>query len=358
MKIASAAVALKGQHFLAIRHEESANLRAWAGKERPDFEGTQNGRPAVAAPAPVQISAAGQSAQSAEADAIERAGDAADNDPFIQLIKAMVEWMTGKTVRIFDASRVQADPVPASGESAPQQPPAAQTRAAQPARSAGFGIEYDYHAVHEETEQTDFSAQGTVKTADGREIAFQLDISMARHYREETNINFRAGDAVRKDPLVINFAGTAAQLSSQKFRFDLDADGLTEEVPMLGSGSGYLAFDLNLNGKIDSGAELFGPASGSGFADLAKYDEDGNGWIDENDAAFQKLKVWTPDATGTGTLASLKDRNVGALYLGYTKTPFELRGADNRDLGAVRDSGVFLTEAGTAGSLQEIDLTV
>jgi hypothetical protein len=30
---------------------------------------------------------------------------------------------------------------------------------------AGFGIEYDYHAVHEEYEQTQFSAQGVVKTA-------------------------------------------------------------------------------------------------------------------------------------------------------------------------------------------------
>jgi hypothetical protein len=41
-----------------------------------------------------------------------------------------------------------------------------------PTGPAGFGIEYDYHAVHEEYEQTRFSAQGVVRTADGREISF------------------------------------------------------------------------------------------------------------------------------------------------------------------------------------------
>ena len=355
MKIAGSTVAMQSRHLLATRHEESESLRAWTGQERPDFEGTQSGRRRAIAPppAPVQISSAGKSAQSAEADAIKQSSDAAEKDPFIILIKAMVEWLTGKPVKVFDASQLQTDTPPPEVQD-PNQAQAAQ----QPAQRAGFGIEYDYHAVTEETEQTSFSAQGTIKTADGQEISFTLDLAMSRQYREETNVSVRAGDAVRKDPLVINFDGTAAQLSSQRFSFDLNADGKTENVPMLSGGNGYLALDLNMNGKIDSGAELFGPASGSGFADLAKYDQDHNGWIDENDPVFKQLRVWTPDAKGDGSLTTLQDHNVGALYLGHTGTAFALRGQGNEDLGAVRDSGVYLTESGAAGSLQQVDLTV
>ena len=91
---------------------------------------------------------------------------------------------------------------------------------------------------------------------------------------------------------------------------------------------------------------------------LARHDDDGNGWIDENDAIYQQLRVWTPTADGAGKLATLKEKQVGALYLGSQSTPFELRDAANQSLGAVRASGVWLAENGQTGSLQQIDLTV
>lgn len=353
MKIADAAIAMQGRHFAAARTEEHETLRAWIGQRRPDFEGTQTAPRIEAATPPVQISAAAKSAQSAEVDAIRQANDAVERDPFLLLLKTMIEWMTGEPVKVFDATLLQTDtppPPPAKSSSAEAAPPT-------PAR-AGYGIEYDFHALHEEFEQTNFTAQGTILTADGREIDFRLDLTMTRHYREETHVSLRAGDGVRKDPLVINFAGTAAQLSSQRFKFDLDADGKAEDVPLLVGGSGYLALDLDGNGRVDSGAELFGPASGLGFAELAEHDEDGNGWIDESDDVFKRLLVWTPAADGVGTLAALAERNVGALHLGHAATPFELRGQGNQDLGATRASGIYLTESGEAGTLQEIDLTV
>jgi hypothetical protein len=103
---------------------------------------------------------------------------------------------------------------------------------------------------------------------------------------------------------------------------------------------------------------LFGPATDSGFAELAKLDDDGNGWIDENDAAFSALRIWSPTATGDGELETLALRQVGAIALGNVASAFELRGAGNSDLGAIKASSVFLTEDGRVGSIQEIDLTV
>lgn len=352
MKIASASLAMESRHQIATRHEQSESLRSWRGDRRPDFEGAERSQRALPPPPP-QISAAAQEAQSAEAQAIDNARDAVDQDPFLFLIRTMIEWLTGEPVRLFDVSQLHTDGAAATSV---EGPPQSQAPAAE--RPAGFGIEYDYHALHEEFEQTDFSAQGVIKTADGREIAFKLDLTMSRHFRTETNVSVRAGDAIRKDPLVINFDGRGAQLTSQRFRFDLDADGRAEELAMLAGGSGYLALDLNGNGRIDSGAELFGPASGSGFGELAGHDDDANGWIDENDAVFAKLRVWTPAAQGAGTLSKLAELGIGALHLAHAYTPFELRGAGNQDFGAVRDSGIYLMESGNAGVLQEIDLTV
>ena len=57
-------------------------------------------------------------------------------------------------------------------------------------------------------------------------------------------------------------------------------------------------------------------------------------------------------------LSSLKDHNVGAISVGQVATPFELRSAGNESLGGVRSTGIYLTEDGQAGSVQQIDLSV
>lgn len=371
MKIASSNLALQSDHAAFMHDQRSETLRTWRG-ERPDFKNNSDTAAANQRSITARISAAAWQALTAAtsaptiddtgsaasaANAIEAASDAADNDPFLALVKRMVEMLTGEEVRIFDMKSFAADMrhVETSSTSA-----STQARANNSGR-AGYGIEYEYHAVHEEAEATHFAAQGVVHTADGQEINFQLDLSMTRYYREETNISWRAGDAVRKDPLVVNFGGTATQLAdqaNQRFSFDIDGDGNAESLPLFASGSGFLALDLNGNGRIDSGKELFGPQSGNGFTDLAVLDSDGNGWIDENDAAFKDLAVWTPAAEGDGTLQSLTDLGIGALALAHVETPFALRGGHNSDLGLVKSSGIYLTESGLAGTLQEVDLTV
>jgi hypothetical protein len=260
----------------------------------------------------------------------------------------MIEAMTGKKIRVIDSSDLTQAPAACTP---------GKVSSSAPAPEADWGMEYDFHESYAEAEQTTVSASGTIRTADGKEISFQLDMSMSRSYYEETNISVRAGNAQRKDPLVINFDGNAAQLSDMKFSFDLDGDGSKEEISQLAAGSGYLALDKNSNGKVDDGLELLGPATDSGFGELAALDSDKNGWIDENDAAFDQLKVWVPGTDG-GKLMSLKEAGVGALALAHAASKFELRGNGNSDLGAIRDTGLFLFEDGRVGSLQEIDLTV
>jgi len=264
----------------------------------------------------------------------------------------MLELLTGHRIRIFDARELQ----PAAETPAIEAPPATGTPT-RPA-SAGYGVEYDRHESYSEAEQTTFSANGTVTTADGREIKFDLKLSMSRQYHEESDISLRLGDAARQiDPLVLNFAGNAAQLTDQRFAFDLNADGSTENINFLAPGSGFLAFDRNGDGKINNGSELFGPTSGDGFQELAALDGDQNGWIDENDAAFNQLSLWTPDKTDKEMHLSLSAAGIGAIALSRIATPFDLKTNANELLGQIRTSGIFLHEAGTAGTIQQIDLT-
>jgi hypothetical protein len=220
-------------------------------------------------------------------------------------------------------------------------------------------LEYEQHTLLEETEQTQWAAQGVVRTADGQEIHFSLQLQMQRSYREETHLLVRLGNAVQPvDPLVINFDGTAAQLQDLRFAFDLDGDGHTEQVPLLAGQRAYLALDGNQNQRIDNGRELFGPATGNGYGELAAHDDDGNGWIDANDTVYGELRLWTPETDGPGQLRTLQEAGVGALAVSSADTPFSLRTADNRTLGAVRATSVYLREDGGVGTTQQIDLVV
>lgn len=358
MKIASSAIQLESSHVNLQQHELKERLRFWTGDRRPNFEGAQHlqALPAVALPSvasAVQISDAGKTAQSGEASAIEQGIKDAENDPMLNLIRAMIAMLTGKEAKVFDVSEL-GNGAPVANVPAPAQ--ASPTQALQ--QAAGYGVEYDRHESYTEFEQTDFSASGVVKTADGKEISFNLSLSMTRSYHEESDTSIRLGDARKtQDPLILNFNGSTAQLSNQRFKFDLNSDGAMEDINFVTGGSGFLALDRNGDGKINNGSELFGTKSGNGFSDLAALDADHNGWIDENDAAYEQLRVWTKDASGQDQLATLKQANVGAISLSHVTTPFDIKTSSNALQGQIRSSGVFLQEDGKVGTVQQLDLT-
>ena len=215
-----------------------------------------------------------------------------------------------------------------------------------------------------EQEDTSFSTVGTVRTKDGREINFNVNVNMSRrceeYYKEQLNV----AEFTLHDPLVINLDTDVAEVSDQTFYFDLDADGKEEEISML-KGSGYLALDKNGDGIINDGSELFGTRNGDGFADLAQYDEDGNGWIDENDSIWSKLKIWCKDENGNDVLYKLSDKGVGAICLQNVSTDFTLQGDRKAQDGTtnanatnavVRKTGIFLYENGNVGTVQHVDM--
>ncbi len=213
---------------------------------------------------------------------------------------------------------------------------------------------------HHEEESTSFQGTGRAVTEDGRVIDFNLSFSASRSFTEEMSLE-KGQIVTLTDPLVVNFGGSAlTEISDQSFFFDIDSDGVKDEIHGLSGSSGFLALDKNGNDRIDDGSELFGTKSGDGFKDLEKYDEDKNGWIDENDEVYSKLKVWCRDENGNEALMGLKELNIGAIFLDRADTDFTERSMDlSSDFavkGKIRKTGIFLRESGGVGSLQQVDL--
>lgn len=225
--------------------------------------------------------------------------------------------------------------------------------------SSSWGFEnlhYETETYYMQEQSASFQTQGQVVTADGRTIDFNLNVHMSSRFEAYYKESFDIQKAVNLcDPLVINLDSSPATVSDQTFYFDLDGDGVEEDIHKLNSGSGYLALDKNNDGKINDGNELFGTASGDGFADLAKYDEDGNGWIDENDAIWNHLKIWVQTEQGP-QLYSLADKGVGAICLNRMPTYYTQYDKDGEVSAVVRSTGMFLYENGAAGSMQHLDL--
>ncbi len=222
----------------------------------------------------------------------------------------------------------------------------------------GRGASYSEYHFYAESETASFRTEGTVLTEDGREIQFGLNLFMSRTFVQESSLRIGAEAAQFADPLVIRLKDCPDVISEQTFSFDIDSDGIEDRINRLVSGSGFLALDKNGDGKINNGSELFGAEDGEGFRELAQYDEDGNGWIDENDSVFEKLKIWTKDRDGNDVLIRLKDGDVGAICLQSSATDFSVKDLmTNSTLARMRRSGFYLREStGQPGLVHQFDL--
>jgi hypothetical protein len=110
-------------------------------------------------------------------------------------------------------------------------------------------------------------------------------------------------------PLILDLNGDGVQTLGvdHGVLFDVANSGTLARTGWASSSDGLLVRDINHDGIINNGAELFGNgtllADGShatnGFDALAQFDSNHDGKIDAQDAVFQELKVWR-DANGDG----------------------------------------------------------
>ncbi len=357
MKIESSSIDLAAAHELKRSTVEARRVQAWRQRlnEPPAATSGRLPRDSVAIspegsallPTPTELDVDSPMSEVAEVE--------------VQLLKLILEALTGQSWDLMTPKEVldafEAGPPP----QAPLQP-LDPTPVPRPRGGERWGIQADIYHSFREQEKTSFQARGVVTTADGREIAIDVELRMARRWAEEhvVSVQLEGEDPTQRmvDPLVINLSGDAAALTSTRFSFDLDVDGQVDQIAMLAPGSAYLALDRNQDGEINDGSELFGPTTGHGFHELAQHDSDANGWIDAGDSIFERLRLWSQRSDGSSRLVGLGSAGVGAIYLGHIQTAFQLNDSQNQALGQVTDSGVFLHEDGRVGTVQDLDLIV
>lgn len=276
----------------------------------------------------------------------------------IRLLERIIESLTGKPFRFrylgFDLRQSDQTTVPLNTEQAPQltlsQP------MVQPQR-LGWGISYQHSESVYQSEVSQFSTEGQIQTADGRSIAFNLNYYTQNEYISSQNISYKAGDALI-DPLIIRLDDQAMTYSKDQVSFDLNLDSKTDSFRVPVDNAGFLFLDLDQNGKVTDGSELFGPKSGSGFSELAKLDTDQNGWIDEADASFKDLRIWIHGSDGSDQVLGLAEAGVGALFVSGLSGGVSLKDENFQTVGKTKANGFYLKENGSAGLLHEIDLVI
>ncbi|WP_390588499.1 putative Ig domain-containing protein [Erythrobacter sp. MTPC3] len=178
----------------------------------------------------------------------------------------------------------------------------------------------------------------------------------------------------QRDPLIIDLDGdrnVVAALDSSTAYFDLDNDGFAERVAWANASDGFLVRDLNGNGSIDNGTELFGTGrvdldegreqrfGEEGFIELALLDSNGDGVISAADVEFETLRVWVDansDArTDEGELRTLTELGIVSINL-ITRPSDHFRFTDDSSI-VLRSSSVAFDD-GSSQRIYDVYLSI
>ena len=134
--------------------------------------------------------------------------------------------------------------------------------------------------------------------ADRIPYSMTLDVWNGRNLTKATDAEYCEK---QYSPLVLDLKGDGIKLSSPRVSFDLNDTG--EKVTTgwtLGADDAFLVRDVNRNGRIDNGSELFGSATklangsraANGFEALKELDKNHDGRVDSKDPSWKDLRLW------------------------------------------------------------------
>nr|WP_159465623.1 calcium-binding protein [Scandinavium goeteborgense] len=152
------------------------------------------------------------------------------------------------------------------------------------------------------------------------------------------------------DPIIIDLDGDGIETLSinKNIFFDHDGNKFAENTGWVGGDDGLLVMDLDGNGLIDTGKELFGDntvlqdgkKASNGFDALKDKDSNGDGVINCQDMAWETLQVWQDKNSNArvdeGELHSLDSLGIAAINTKYkNSTLIDEQGNAHRQTGSV-----------------------
>ena len=168
----------------------------------------------------------------------------------------------------------------------------------------------------------------------------------------------------KESPLVVDLNGDG-QIETigtdSGIYFDFDNNQKVENSGWIGRNDGFLVRDLNNNGQIDNGTELFGnhtvlqngKNAVNGFEALKDLDSNGNGRFDAGDEAWNEVKVWrdfnTNGVVDIGEMQTLEQAGIESINLGYE---YQKEQGENGNLEI--QQGTFNRTDGTSGKVSDI----
>ncbi|WP_439590585.1 calcium-binding protein, partial [Hydrogenophaga sp.] len=163
-----------------------------------------------------------------------------------------------------------------------------------------------------------------------------------------------------RDPLVLDMDGDGVEAvginASKLVYFDHNADGIKTATGWIKADDGLLVLDINGNGLIDSGRELFGDntllpsgeTAAHGYEALAQHDSNADGKIDAADPIYAQLRIWQ-DTNQDGIsqaeeLKTLQEAGIASISVQGTATQINLGNGNSQPW-----SGSFTRIDGTTG---------
>lgn len=223
------------------------------------------------------------------------------------------------------------------------------------AHSESFSTQWsmDIESVTPNTLETGISASGTTRIRIASQIQQDtLHINFQMNNAQSAQLS--AQQAVQQaDPLVLDLGGNGVQTTGieRGVTFDITGDGRQEQVSFVTGDSWFLALDRNDNGRIDDGRELFGDQNGAanGFEELRRYDENGDGVINDQDSVFTQLRLFQMDRDGNQTMKDLASAGVNEIHLDYQDTAKKLN-----DYDVIAQMGQFARNDGSRGQAVDV----
>jgi hypothetical protein len=159
----------------------------------------------------------------------------------------------------------------------------------------------------------------------------QYDAFQGEDWAAMSTAQFAALQSVTPMVLDLNGDGVQTLSAANGVNFDLTGLGQADQVAWASAQDGLLVRDINGDGVINNGTELFGAATelsngqraGNGYAAMADLDSNADGKLSAADAKFSELKLWvdadSDGITDGGELKGLVDMGVVELNLDFAK---------------------------------------